>query len=340
MNRYLYILGRTPELAFSELQTFLPDVTRVQPDVARSSVFIPIDRLGGTVKIAEVVRSLSIAKNSTFGISVYGGEKIPRKTLEELKRTSGAARFVEPHEGPALSTVVVAKNRIDEFILAGDIVAKTVAVQPFEEWSRRDFGRPNSDPRSGMLPPKVARMVVNIAGAGNGKTLLDPFCGMGTVMVEGALSGWRVIGSDQSPDVVAKARENLDWAGVTGYTAFVSDATHVSEHLPPASVDAIVTEPFMGKQVVSYQPSVIRNLIRGLEKLYIGCLKDWRAVLKNHGVVVIALPQYSAGGKTYFVKKVIDMCEILGYTTLTGPIEYGREHAVVKRVFYKLQSTI
>ena len=49
---------------------------------------------------------------------------------------------------------------------------------------------------------------------------------------------------------------------------------------------------------------------------------------------MIALPQYEFNGKTYFVKKVIDMCENLGYTIQAGPIEYGRPAATVKRLFY------
>jgi hypothetical protein len=81
----------------------------------------------------------------------------------------------------------------------------------------------------------------------------------------------------------------------------------------------------------------VRNTIKGLEKLYIGCLRDWRQILKADGVVMMALPMYELNGKMFFVKKVIDMCETLGYTTLTGPIEYSRPGAKVKRLFYLFQ---
>jgi len=72
---YLYILGRTPDLAFLELQTFLPDVTRITPDIAQSTKLIDIALLGGTVKIAEVNDALTIKEKSTFGVSVYGGHR-------------------------------------------------------------------------------------------------------------------------------------------------------------------------------------------------------------------------------------------------------------------------
>ena len=336
-HTYLFILGRTPELSFFELRTVLPDVERIGESVAVSAHAVPIGRLGGTIKIAEIIgnpSSLStfIKPHSTFGISVYGEHAVSRKELEELKRQSGAARFIEPRHGSALSSVVVEKNHVDEFIIVNNVLAKTIAVQPFEEWAKRDFGRPYADAKSGMLPPKVARMLVNIAGSPG--ALLDPFCGMGTIVAEAYLSGWRVMGSDHSPEMVRKAKSNLDWLGAAG-KLFVSDATHVSDTLAPNSIHAIVTEPFMGN--VRYPKSDIRNLIKGLEKLYIGCLRDWKKILVPEGLVIIALPEYAVGGNEYFVKKVIDMCETLGYTIDVGPIAYSRPQAIVRRMFYKFQ---
>ena len=82
---------------------------------------------------------------------------------------------------------------------------------------------------------------------------------------------------------------------------------------------------------------IVKNIIKGLEKLYIGCLRDWFKILIPGGKVVIALPEYAFGGRVYFVKKVIDMCENLGYTTLDGPIAYSRPQAIVRRMFYKFQ---
>jgi tRNA G10 N-methylase Trm11 len=113
----------------------------------------------------------------------------------------------------------------------------------------------------------------------------------------------------------------------------VSDAVHVSAAVDASTIDAIVTEPFMGPPKVRD----VKNTLKGLEKLYIGCLRDWHTVLKPQGVVMMALPMYELGGRMYFVKKVIDMCETLGYTIVTGPIEYSRPQAIVKRVFYLFQ---
>jgi hypothetical protein len=97
----------------------------------------------------------------------------------------------------------------------------------------------------------------------------------------------------------------------------------------------------MGSTNIVNQDSIdrrkVKNIIKGLEKLYIGCLRDWHDVLVPGGKVIIALPVYAVCGRELFVKKVVDMCENLGYTIVDGPIEYGRPQAVVKRKFYIFQ---
>ena len=271
-------------------------------------------------------------------------------------------RYILPHNDKTLSSVVVDKKHIAEVLVVSCgntyIIGKTAAVQPYEAWSKRDYGRPHADPKSGMLPPKVARMAVNIALSffpiTNNQlpiTLLDPFCGMGTIVGEAVLRHAHVIGTDQSQEVVVRAQANLDWLAKTYELNITSrfigaSAEHISEYLDAGTVDCIVTEPFMGNTQIGTLTAQniskadfekLKNRIRGLEKLYIGCLREWQSVLKEDGVIVIAFPEYAIGGRLFFVKKVIDMCENLGYTVVQGPIEYSRPQAIVRRKFYVLR---
>jgi tRNA G10 N-methylase Trm11 len=382
---YLFVLGRTPKLAFLELQTLFPRVEKVTDDIAmlsNTTDFIASDvmnLLGGTTKIVEEVGRVpeltpdnlsqflaSPGHHIEFGISCYGTDDIPKSLApaikRDLKKKGISARYVAPKHGNTLSTVSVDKSGITELVIVknndGFLIGITVAVQPFESWGERDYGRPFSDPKSGMLPPKVARMIVNIARAvplldwqPKQKTLLDPFCGMGTILAEGYMTGWRVMGSDSSADVVIKAQKNLAWlishnsnAGGGGGSITVTDATHVSEGILPHHVDAIVTEPFMGATNIvnrsNITSDILKNIIKGLEKLYIGCLREWTKILVPNGLVILALPSYTLLSRTYFVNKVVDMCEILGYTIVVGPIEYSRPQAIVKREFYVLKKKI
>jgi len=78
----------------------------------------------------------------------------------------------------------------------------------------------------------------------------------------------------------------------------------------------------------------IKNIVKGLEKLYLGCFREWYKILKSGGTIMIALPTIVGKRGKYSVKKVIDTCENLGYTKVLGPIAYGRPQAIVIRDFY------
>lgn len=331
-----------------------------------------LDTVGGIVKIAREIESLQcinipyladlIQRNDrpnriVYGVSGYGMPatellKIAFQLKHELEQRSIPSRFILPKNGETeLTSVVVQKEHVFEIVLIyirnRYLIGTTVGVQPYEAWGSRDFGRPYADARHGMLPPKVARMAVNIAlgSDSRGKTLLDPFCGMGTIIAEGALRNVACMGNDQSPVAVQKAQKNFVWLQmnypfVKSPRWIISDATHVKDFLKRDSIDAIVTEPYMGPSKIGegeiQDPVRIKNIIRGLEKLYIGCLKDWHTILKKNSRIVIALPVYKIHDIQYSVKKVVDMCENLGYTILHGPVVYCRPQAIVQRNFYVL----
>jgi tRNA G10 N-methylase Trm11 len=373
MTSYLFIFGRTPELSAQELNVFYPGNELIHHDIAlvNGELSAPeglIQKLGGTTKIAEIsgeyedITAELLAEiiintrqnHLTFGLSWYGNDKLAIKNMtaqvkDILSEKDLHSRFVMPEHGNILSSVVVDKQNVIELNICtkGDkfIVAKTVATQPYEEWNKRDYGRPYSDAKHGMLPPKVARMALNIALGPdfNRKVIADPFCGMGTVLAEALIDGAEVQGSDISESAVVKAQKNIDWLKNTySLTDRISsfqtqDAVHLSEIYQPESIDAIVTEPFMGSPEFGegkINPEKAKNIIKGLEKMYLGCLKNWHDLLKNKGKICIAFPSIKLESTIINVKRPIDTCENLGYTKVLGPIAYGREQAVVSRNFY------
>ena len=72
---------------------------------------------------------------------------------------------------------------------------------------RRPSDRPFFQP--GSMDPILARALVNVAGARPGATLLDPMCGTGGLLLEGALVGARVVGVDAQAKMAAGTRRNL-----------------------------------------------------------------------------------------------------------------------------------
>jgi len=378
MKSRLFFLGRTPELSLAELSPYITSVFSVQPDIVKTDdPFVSdgvelsdeesITLLGGIVKIALIVEHTEVlnatklvphitaSKNKvSFALSGYGVDKKTIMILDqEIKdlftSTHISSRFVLPHDGSVVSSVAVVKEHIEEIVIVKDasgyIIGKTIAIQPFEGWNERDYHRPFADPKNGMLPPKIARMIVNIAlgSKSAGKTLLDPFCGMGTICAEAALRGVNAIGSDIDKSSVEKAKKNMSWI-LSQYKLsssvriFQADATHIDEHIDEGTIDVIVTEPLLGPtrlgEESTHDVREIQNIVKGLEKLYIGCFRSWNHILKKDGVIVIALPSFITSKTIYSVKKVIDTCEMLGYTKVLGPITYGRPQAVVQRNFY------
>jgi tRNA (guanine10-N2)-dimethyltransferase len=79
--------------------------------------------------------------------------------------------------------------------------------------SVRDFGEraPTARPffQPGSMDPLLARALANLAGARPGRTVLDPMCGTGGVLVEAGLVGADVLGVDAQTKMARGAGENL-----------------------------------------------------------------------------------------------------------------------------------
>jgi tRNA (guanine6-N2)-methyltransferase len=91
------------------------------------------------------------------------------------------------------------------------------------------------------LHPPTAAALVAIAAPEAG-SLLDPFCGDGTIAIEAALArpGLHIIASDLDPQRIANTRRNARRAGVD---IEVSLADAEGLELPPGGIDAMVTNP-------------------------------------------------------------------------------------------------
>ena len=356
---YLFFFGNSPDLALAELTSILPPaqgealhMASVESNLEGDKIIEIAKLLGGTVKLG-VVFDKTIAEELeafaqkeklnkiSFGISQYSSVAEKNDTITLSKKIKNEinpqfkVRFVLP-KFPAqeLSSVVIKKQLIIEVSIIKtpekNIQARTIWVQDFEDWGKRDYGRPAAAGHIGMLPPKVARMMVNLALPG---LILDPFCGVGTIPAEGLILGANVIGSDLNKNQVEKTAANLKWLcdayriQNSNYQIYQCDAPNVAKVLKQ-QVDAIVTEPDLGQI-----PQVSGNLVG----LYLACLKNWKEILKPGGKIVIALPSYSGTGNIsqdnnqYLVKTVIDKAKIMGYSVSQGPFVYARPQAKVIR---------
>lgn len=268
-----------------------------------------------------------------FGFSAYTIQQTPKKekatasllfrlglSLKKLLKEQGfACRLVPcPSDQSFLSSVSVEKNHLLPldgvelvFLEHGNsfFLGQTLAVQPFEEYSDRDWNRPHKDMQIGLLPPKLAQMMLNLSECSPLKNhaILDPFCGFGTILQEAFLMGFSsVYGSDINSRTILRAEENLMWIAEKKDISLpsdclrVADATHLSRIFEKSSFDAIVTEPYLGP-VIHSGSSISEKTIREISLLYTSFLKEASLVLKKSGVLVLALPVWHQGNKKIFL---------------------------------------
>ncbi len=368
---YAFILGSHPKISLAEIASILPEGTLTRHgQVALYSSSTPIDgpslmyRLGGTVKIVQIVGDFDEERLSEwlfdrietsskfhFGFSLYTlstslAKNKNLKTLhtlglslkKEMKADGISARFVQSKE-LALSSVIVHKERllkngVDVVILKDGAKLKfgyTLAVQPFQQFSKRDYGRPQRDSRSGMLPPKLARMMVNLSRPNKKSVILDPFCGSGTVLQEALLMDFtNVRGSDKSGKAVEDTIANLEWLEFKN----IPVRKHVAERLvrdgieKPESIDRIVFEGYLGKP--NPKKDELGALLSELNKLYLHTFAEFAKLLKPDGRIVAALPFWHFRDKEHHLE-INHILGAAGFKKEQEALLYRREQSTVGR---------
>ncbi|MBQ3433117.1 hypothetical protein IJG22_02350 [Candidatus Saccharibacteria bacterium] len=203
-------------------------------EIPSEGIFAPlnINRFGGTLKLAveleekplEYLQGLPEGK-ITIGVSDYSGKASRKSALDEalklkkiLVRHGRSVRVVENKEA-VLSTATSLHNGLSgknerkvELIKLDDEWYRVIGVQDIDAYAKRDQARPARDAKVGMLPPKLAQILINLCGQLEpGATVLDPFCGTGVVLQEALLMGYRAYGTDISERMVEYTKRNLDW---------------------------------------------------------------------------------------------------------------------------------
>ena len=173
-------------------------------------------------------------------------------------------------------------------------VGKTVVVYDSRLQQYRDESRPHLSPKTGTSP-KLCRTLLTLAGAKPGDTILDPFCGSGTLLMEAAILGMKCIGIDIDGDAVQGARLNLRWLSSDlgeklDFKIMKGDARRAAEVVGKA-VDAIAFEPTLGP-VYTKRPERkdAEESIKELTKLYRDSLKGMEPCLRSDGRIAMTLP--------------------------------------------------
>jgi len=118
-----------------------------------------------------------------------------------------------------------------------------VPSKPFVE--RRPRKKPFFHPSA--MQAKLSRCMVNLAQPEVGELVFDPFCGTGSILIEAALIGCRVLGLDVQRRMTKGSIKNFDYFNIKPEGIIVSDARNP----PITKVDCTVTDPPYGRSATT-----------------------------------------------------------------------------------------
>ena len=355
---------------------------------------LAFNRLGGAVKFAKVLTTLStnsleaigatlvksVPEHSQamppgkmhLGISAYGFNLAPKHVqqlglkLKKAIRITGRSVRVAANKEAALSSAQVIHGHLCgsngwELLIIKDgahsVIAQTIAVQDIDAYSRRDRNRPARDTKVGMLPPKLAQIIINLS-AGllppeatasvcdtlpgqepskaqfKNQLLLDPFCGSGVILQEAAIMGYDSMGSDINQRMVEYTQTNLDWLRSWEKSALLLDAkTTVMEGDAtkfkwPSQPKLIASETNLGRPFSSFPTATQLETVRS------ECNQIVKAFLHNLGGQInsgtrlcLALPAWQTTSGRLIHLPLLDYIEVIGYNRVS--FKHSRDEQLI-----------
>lgn len=319
--KYLFILGRNIELSVAELVTFL-DKEKISfkvEGVVLNGCLIEtkkplgkiIDKLGGIVAIGEVLASgkntvkeldkqqLYVGKGNklNYTLADFDGDNFDeiqdylkqRFREERLKATEKKLTGrIKLQTGEEVSKVY--SNLIHEqYFVFKDNFGRVIEQSNAKAIEERDMKKPVRR-HALSISPRLSKIMINLSGAREGETLLDPFCGIGSILQEALLQNMKVIGIDKDSEAIKGAKINLKWFGFDEKKYNLINGDSSSIKIP--HVAAVATEPELGelqKGIPTYELAV--KMARGFEDLMINVLRNLRKYVKGRIVFTAPLIQ-------------------------------------------------
>ncbi|MFH1546481.1 MAG: methyltransferase domain-containing protein [Patescibacteria group bacterium] len=385
---------------------------------------IDLKKIGGVVKVGKVfARSMQYSQSNlkdkdvqqiydflekeflqktgkqVFGFSVYPADSKTLKTLligakKFLQKKGIASRFANKNftnlTNPQSEFEILKKGGVEILAVRGSgnwFFARLKQNQPFDDYKKRDYEKAFRDARVGMLPPKLAIMMVNLGVGGLGEiekhgtwnlkhgtnneklkmnneenlvndsmiqkenlnfqnpklqttnyklpTVYDPFCGVGGILVEAALLGCRVVGSDLDPRMVEFSQKNLAALNLPG-EVFVHDAKEKLNESEWKKYDVVVSEGYLGPPRRTVPEEKIRaKIFAELQQLY----QKFFAWLTCRRVVICFPIYLEAGIPKYFAsREILPTLKEMGWEMKnTEKLIYSRENQTVGREIVVLE---
>ncbi len=359
--RYLFILGRNIELSAAEIKAFLEGegINFKVVSLVKNGLLIEtervlgriIDRLGGTVSIGEVLttgdfnniseylehRNLYNVKKNKLNYVVFNfnGKNFERIAFylknrfrkEGLKATekkpTGSIKLQGGEEAPKVSSGLID----EQYFVFEDGFGRIIEESDYEKIEKRDMEKPVR--RNELsISPRLAKTLINLAQVKRGETLLDPFCGVGTILQEALLQNIKTIGIDNDKKAIDCSELNLKWFKFPKEDYRLINEDSAKAKIP--DVAAIATEPNLGelqRRIPSEEKA--KEITGQFERLIIRVLKNLKRNVNGRIVFTAPLVQTEKKKVSCNFSRIISET---GLKPVKGfPIDEFRENSIVGR---------
>jgi hypothetical protein len=319
--------------------------------------------------IPDHLKSLPDGGKLKLGFSYYGVETRVDQInaigirLKKIVKAAGTSVRVVPNSHLDLNAAQVLNNKLThelgwELLLVRDgnktVLAQTVHVQDIDAYAARDQARPKRDAFVGMLPPKLAQIIINLAcgqiqgqgsrvkGQGSESSpltlsplpsLLDPFCGTGVVLQEALLMGYNAYGTDLAEKMIDYSEANLRWLKsnhpeITGKVSLsVGDATKFSWDNKLFNV--VAGETYLGQPFSALpNPQKLQDVIDNVDHIHSKFLKNLGVQIPSGTRLCLAVPAWCVRKDRFKHLPTLDRLEKLGYKRIDF------KHAPGQRLIY------
>lgn len=386
----IFYLGNNEELSLLELSVMgVKNLKISRKNIAEGNLEKAVDinffqdQLGGIIKISQVIditNNLEKVGESilteivgskpkskiVFGINFEGKSKnrtdiIVNEVKKRLKKFDLSSRYLNKRgknihnkaafealkKGGFIFDIIERKDQPGSYY-----IARSKTIQDVDTYSYRDYEKPFRDAKVGMLPPKLAQILLNIAtGYINPElrektAIYDPFCGSGTILAEALLNGYQIIGSDLESRMVEGCKKNIKYIEDIFGTQknlnlkiFTHDATKAFSELK--EVEHIVSETHLGPAFTSIPTdAILTKSKKELESLYLSFFRNASKILKKDGNIVVTMPHiikrpfYSF---SYLTEKICreNNLKLVNLGKKQASIIYSRPDQIIAREIFK-----
>lgn len=370
--KYLFILGRNPDLSIAEIKAFFGrEQNRILDYSLKDNAMLidldfPIEKkiinkFGGVIAIGEVIcsgknnevvneldkKEIYSGEKNNFNYVVWNFSKNTNKIEEYLKKRFRNEKLKAAQKKISSELVLQSGEKVrnlqsrrlidEEYFLfesqGKEYFGRIVERSNYEEIEKRDMEKPIRREEL-SISPRLAKIMINLSQAKENEKLVDCFCGIGVILQEALLQDIKVIGIDRDEKAIEGAKKNLEWGNFPkeNYKLINFDSRKVKIE----DADVIASEPDLG-EILKKIPAEkkAREIIESYEKLIVGVLNNLKKNISGRIVLTAPLINILKKKVSCSIEKILNET---GLRLVEGfPIPESRKEQFVGREIYVLE---